>query len=228
MGLFSAIGSVLSSNAGVAGIQAGANFAQAMWQNTQNKKAATRAYNREVALWNMNNEYNTPAMQVQRLKDAGLNPALVYGTGASVATGNSKGAAHAPQAAPAANPRFDLLSALQFGQDMKLKSAQTQQVEANSANMRAQTDVIKAQKDKLQVANDIATYNLEWAKKHGYPVGTQPSLFSRYANDIIDFLNPNNWIRRYNIDIGPGIWRDREHMPPDIRRGYDLRVQKDY
>lgn len=221
------LGALLGSAGGAAAIQGAMNFGQAMWQNTQNKKAATKAYNREVALWQMNNEYNTPAAQVQRLKDAGLNPALVYGTGASVATGNSKGAAHAPQAAPASNPRFDLLSALQFGQDMKLKTAQTQQIEANSANMRAQTDVIKAQKDKLQVANDIATYNLEWAKKHGYPVGTQPSQLSRYYNDIIDFLNPSNWIRRYNIDIGAGIWRDREHMSPDIRRGYDLRVQKD-
>ncbi len=222
MGLFAAIGSALSTPAGVAGIDASAKFAQAMWQNVQNKKAATKAYNREVALWNANNEYNTPAMQVQRLKDAGLNPALVYGTGASVATGNTKGAAHAPQAAAAANPRFDLLSAMQFGQDMKLKTAQTQQVEANSANMRAQTDVIKAQKDKLQVANDIATYNLDWAKRHGYPVGTQPSQLSRYYNDIIDFLNPSNWIRRYNIDVGTGIWRGRENMP------IDLHVVKDY
>lgn len=218
MGILSGLGSVLTGGFGMGVGQGLMDFGASMWQNTQAKKAATRAFTREVGLWQANNEYNTPAAQVQRLKDAGLNPALIYGTGASVATGNSKGAAHAPQAATPARPNIDLLSAMQLGQDLKYKSAQTQQVEANAANMRAQTDVIKAQKDKLTVANDIATYNLEWAKKHGYPVGTQPSGLSRYFNDIIDYLNPAYWIRRTGYDVGTGIWREG---------GIPLDVQKD-
>lgn len=32
--------------------------------------------------WEMQNAYNSPAAQMQRLKDAGLNPNMVYGTGA--------------------------------------------------------------------------------------------------------------------------------------------------
>ena len=44
--------------------------------------------NRQFALdmWNRNNEYNTPLAQMQRLKDAGLNPNLMYGQGT---TGNA-------------------------------------------------------------------------------------------------------------------------------------------
>lgn len=32
-------------------------------------------------MWNLNNEYNTPVQQVQRLKDAGLNVGLMYSNG---------------------------------------------------------------------------------------------------------------------------------------------------
>ncbi len=130
MGFFDgALGSVIGTVGNIAGT---------FLQNTMNKKAATKAYQREVELWNMNNEYNSPAMQVQRLKDAGLNPALIYGTGASVATGNSKGAAHAPQSAPVSAPKIDLLAGLQFNQDMKLKQAQIDQVEAATKKIKAE------------------------------------------------------------------------------------------
>ena len=45
------------------------------------KRAATTAYKRQKEFWNMQNAYNTPKAQMQRLKDAGLNPALMYGQG---------------------------------------------------------------------------------------------------------------------------------------------------
>lgn len=40
-------------------------------------KQQEQAYNLE--LWNLNNEYNSPAAQMQRFQDAGLNPNLIYG-----------------------------------------------------------------------------------------------------------------------------------------------------
>jgi len=39
--------------------------------------------------WNMMNDYNHPVQQMQRLKEAGLNPLLVYGSGS--VTGNTTG-----------------------------------------------------------------------------------------------------------------------------------------
>lgn len=47
-------------------------------------------------VWNMNNEYNTPAAQMQRYLDAGLNPNLIYG---------QQNTAAAPNSAAAAQPR---------------------------------------------------------------------------------------------------------------------------
>lgn len=48
-------------------LQNEANMALAKYQNEFN-----------VGFWNRQNEYNTPSAQIQRLKDAGLNPALAY------------------------------------------------------------------------------------------------------------------------------------------------------
>lgn len=62
-------------------------------ENTQrtiaaNRAAAELAYEREKEMWNMMNMYNSPAAQMQRFKDAGLNPHLIYGQGNS---GNAQG-----------------------------------------------------------------------------------------------------------------------------------------
>ena len=59
------------------------------------KRAATTAFKRQKELFDYQNAYNTPAMQMKRLKDAGLNPALMYGQGT---TGNATGFAGVQQA----------------------------------------------------------------------------------------------------------------------------------
>ena len=43
------------------------------------REQATTAYNRQIELMNMQNDYNSPARQMQRLVDAGLNPFLAQG-----------------------------------------------------------------------------------------------------------------------------------------------------
>lgn len=58
-------------------------------QYSQQKKLIDYQFNKNVEMWNKQNEYNSPVSQVQRLKDAGLNPALVYGDGAVGNTSSS-------------------------------------------------------------------------------------------------------------------------------------------
>lgn len=50
------------------------------------KKMAEYAFNKNLEMWNLENKYNAPINQMQRLIDAGLNPALMYGQGT---TGNA-------------------------------------------------------------------------------------------------------------------------------------------
>lgn len=51
--------------------------------NKTNLKLAEQARTHDVNMWNMQNAYNTPAMQRQRLEEAGLNPNLLYDSGAN-------------------------------------------------------------------------------------------------------------------------------------------------
>lgn len=57
-----------------------------------------RAYNTQM--WHLNNAYNTPAEQMKRLRDAGLNPNLMYGlpsSQASLQSSSAQGKAHDKQ-----------------------------------------------------------------------------------------------------------------------------------
>lgn len=81
------------------------------FQNRANRKFAMKQYSiaRKDALsdYNMQNEYNSPASQMERLKQAGLNPNLVYGTGAGSMT--AAPIKSAPQnAAQGEAPKVDL------------------------------------------------------------------------------------------------------------------------
>lgn len=55
--------------------------------NATNKSIAERNNQFNYEMWMRNNEYNSPTSQVQRFKEAGLNPALIYGTSGNA--GNS-------------------------------------------------------------------------------------------------------------------------------------------
>ena len=55
------------------------------------RQLADEAYQRDVAMWNMQNAYNAPKAQMERLQEAGMNPNLVYGSGN--VTGNTAGSA---------------------------------------------------------------------------------------------------------------------------------------
>lgn len=60
------------------------NITAQQMQNRANVQMSDTAYARDIEMWNRGNEYNNPVNQMKRLKDAGLNPNLVYGNGSVV------------------------------------------------------------------------------------------------------------------------------------------------
>lgn len=73
-------------SAGLSGISSVMDFAGssilANSANAKSKRAAERQLWQNVYLMNLQNEYNKPINQMKRLEEAGLNPNLVYGSGA--------------------------------------------------------------------------------------------------------------------------------------------------
>lgn len=59
-------------------------------QNAWNRQQALEQYQREVQMWQMQNEYNSPKSQMERYQAAGLNPNLIYSSG-NASAGNASG-----------------------------------------------------------------------------------------------------------------------------------------
>lgn len=57
------------------------NAGSQLWTNKVNREENRKARNWNLSMWKMENEYNTPANQMARFKEAGLNPNLIYGQG---------------------------------------------------------------------------------------------------------------------------------------------------
>lgn len=143
--LIGGFGSLLNSGFGMAA-QRNANIQnmqlakyQNNWQTAENEKA----YARSVEMWNMQNQYNSPTAQMSRLRQAGLNPNLVYGSGV---TGNSAGSA--PQYQPAKIQRATMEP--YRGWNLGLSDAASmymamRQNKAQVENMEAQNKLIKEQ-----------------------------------------------------------------------------------
>lgn len=78
---------------------------QSMWNNTQ----AEKSYELQQRMFDYTSNYNSPANQMKRLQEAGLNPALMYGqtgaTGTQGVTGSASAAGVAGNASDTAERR---------------------------------------------------------------------------------------------------------------------------
>lgn len=129
--------------AGLTGAQTGVNSAVSAGNvnatNTANLNLAKYQYSNEIDMWNKANAYNTPAAQMQRFKDAGLNPNLIYGQGSSGNSPNVLPQYHAPTQRYDYEPSVNLPQMLSSYLDTKIKSAQVDQTKANADNARWDT-----------------------------------------------------------------------------------------
>lgn len=127
-------------------------------QARKNRAFQERMYNKQVEdnikFWNMQNEYNLPSAQLERLRDAGLNPLLMYGEGGL--SGNiaqsaiqSGTAPHGAQGhAESFNTRIDFAN-------LALLEAQAKALDAQAENNYAQADSQESYKKQLDFYNSI-------------------------------------------------------------------------
>ena len=121
------------------------------YQAELNEQAAQANQQRMIDYFNLTAQYNSASQQKQRLKEAGLNPALMYGQAG--AGGAGTGATGGAQAAGAG-----LAQAQAVGMGLQLKSiaAQTKLAEANAAKAYAEAEKISGvdtEKTKSEIKN---------------------------------------------------------------------------
>lgn len=128
-----------------------------IWDDFTGNSAIDKQNEYNIQMWNMQNEYNTPANQMKRYREAGLNPNLIYGNGTSSA-GNA-GSAPTMQAHQGSASKF--LDLVHLG--LQLKNMWQQ-----NKNLSAQTDDIKAQTLQRKASANYDNAVLDFYKKHGY------------------------------------------------------------
>lgn len=106
------------------------------------KRAATTAYKRQTDFWNKQNAYNTPKAQMERLKAAGLNPALMYGQGNVGNAQNLSGVSKADVQGPS------LAQSTATGAQISLLNAQRNKLNAETRNIDAGTTLSTEQAKK--------------------------------------------------------------------------------
>lgn len=157
-----AIGSAISPGLGtvIGGIGGAAISAiGSLFGNKSNRKQSAKAFERESKfareerlaqqqwieqMYEKNNSYNSPAAQMQRLKEAGLNPDLMYSRGD---VGNAT-APEAPQ--QAMTPRYNVIPTNTYGQtaqiaaDAGLKAAQARLADSQSKKTETEESLLTA------------------------------------------------------------------------------------
>lgn len=104
--------------------------------------------------YNMQNEYNSPVNVMKRLREAGLNPNMVYGHGQAVAQAAPLKGADSPKWNPTAravDPGAALNTGLNMYMDISQREAQTDNLKAQNTILLQDSLLKKAQTDKTNI-----------------------------------------------------------------------------
>lgn len=146
--------------------------------------------------WEMQNSYNSPQQQMTRLRQAGLNPNLVYGKGADNTAGSISNATSNQgfnnQLPPTQLPDPGEL----FGQyaDVKMKQAQTDNLAQNVSTSKAEETLKNANTAKIMQDTAKSKFDLDQAMA--------------LRDQVIDKARLDNQLTRSNIyktDVGTQI-----------------------
>lgn len=152
------------------------------------KKDYERMRKDSLSDFHMANAYNSPAEQMNRLREAGLNPNLVYGKGADMAAVQMKGTQKQTPNGPALATTVDRARALQMGQGLALEKAQTDNVIADTKN-------------KALTGASIALTNIQKAIENEKDQ-TQLQILRATQNDLIEQVRLNTEIKQNIAELG--------------------------
>lgn len=142
-------------------IGAAGSIGSSLLGNRGAKRRQEAADRQNIKFWQMQNAYNTPKQQMQRLKDAGLNPALIYGTSANTGVAGSV----APSRPAPYNVKDPTPSVLQSAMLTSQIDLQKSQAEKNRADAKQTTSLLGGKITNLELRNQIQTIKNDIAGK---------------------------------------------------------------
>lgn len=137
-------------------------------QNEFNAQQSELAYDRQLDFWGKNNAYNTPEQQMKRLRQAGLNPYLMFQNGLG-SSGNSVGVSPPPAAHSAGLVPSTIGEGISRGFESLMQGLQlainnkkaNSDIQVNNAEIEKK----KAETGKTQVETEGAKISNSWTPK---------------------------------------------------------------
>ena len=119
----------------------------------------------DQAMWDKVNKFNHPLQQMERLKNAGLNPNLIYGSSPGSAVGNAQSIATGKQLQGQA-PQYQMDNPITSAMNTKVQQAQTNNLNTAAMKNVAGANLSDSQKNRINglLASEI-TMAEEGAKK---------------------------------------------------------------
>ena len=176
MGVLELIGTAISAAGGLAGNYM--NRRAVREQNRANMKLAEYQFNRNVEMWNMQNAYNSPSAQIQRLKAAGLNPQLAYGSGSNAGNATSSPSFEAPHMEAYQGNARDMAQIMNL-----MPLAQLNQLTAQTRLIDAQTEKEKQLANEAETRTEGMSYDNVYKKEKAALAGSLVSLEYLYKQN---------------------------------------------
>lgn len=127
-------------------------------QYEYNKKLMEQSYGLQKDMYDYTFSKNTPAEQMKRLKEAGLNPALMQGLGGQsgadtggggTSVGGGQASGNAERQAATAQSAGMVLQAARLKGELDLQKAQKENIEADTENKKSKTTTENDQRETL-------------------------------------------------------------------------------
>ncbi|WGL31422.1 DNA pilot protein [Dipodfec virus UOA04_Rod_1038] len=162
------------------------NLAIAQQNNMAQMKLAEYQFDKNLQMWNLQNEYNSPSSQMARYRAAGLNPNLAVGNAGNSASTPSYSAPTLQRAE--VNPAVRSMPAITaFGQgiktllDMQMQLKEIESMEVNNSLRRSNMEYLGARQGFLGSQQNLLDFNLLLQQQ------LKPYLLRRHAlqNDVL-------------------------------------------
>lgn len=169
------------------------------------EEAAVSSYERQLDFWNKQNEYNTPSNQRTLLEQAGLNPALMYGSSVSSSTASSLSSTATGQGKTTPT-NYNLTGSM----DIINKMAMATQIKKTNA------DIDKTNAESEAIRASLPTHGLTQSKLSAEI--EKLSLDNKFSSDTLDLRTASS---QYDM-------LDKSLRYQDQQQGYSAKNENDY
>lgn len=220
-----------------AGFQIGTAALNRQWRRKEEKGRRqyeqTREQDRRIydqSMWDKVNKYNHPLSQMERLKNAGLNPNLIYGSSPGSAVGNAQSIATGKQLQGQA-PQYSIDNPITPFMDTKVKQAQSNNLNTAAMKNVAGANLSSSQERRIKdlLAGDIKLQGAQIDKteqestmlrlKNNAMSDEKTGIGARYAIETKNLLldneikqaavsasKLNKWLTDQGIKPGDPLW----------------------